>query len=146
MHARTVLILALGAVASAQKFEDFPTSLTCKTGAGGKGTATISKIEAQDAVKGPNGTKQDDSAANVASGKCVNLSGVPFYGVSNSMGYLPLVYLWNFRVLIRVFPQGGVSGKGSIYFAYDKAKDTYYFCSAQGAVDESGWPSACTEN
>ncbi|KAK1720135.1 hypothetical protein CaCOL14_002156 [Colletotrichum acutatum] len=121
MHVRAVLILALGAVASAQQFVDFPTSLTCKTGAGGKETATISKIEAQDAVKGPNGTKQDDSAANVASGKCVNLSGVPFYG-------------------------GGVSGKGSIYFAYDKAKDTYYFCSAQGAVDESGWPSSCTEN
>ncbi|OHF01189.1 hypothetical protein CORC01_03504 [Colletotrichum orchidophilum] len=122
MHAPTVLILALGAFASAQKFIDFPNSLKCQTDGAGKEFANITKIDAQDAVKGPNGNVINNSAADAASGKCVKLSGVPFYA-------------------------GSVPGKGSIYFAYDKAQDTYYFCSAQGAVDnKSGYPASCTEN
>ncbi|GKT43359.1 uncharacterized protein ColSpa_03540 [Colletotrichum spaethianum] len=118
MFARNVLFLALGAVASAQTFEGFPNSLTCNTGSG---SATITKTEAQDAIVGPKGTKEDDSAANTASGKCVTLSGIPLFST-------------------------GVSGKGTVGFAFDKGTNTYHFCFAQGAVDSSGYPSSCTEN
>ncbi|KZL80453.1 hypothetical protein CI238_03432 [Colletotrichum incanum] len=121
MFARTFLLLALGAVVSAQTFEGFPNSLTCKTGSDASGSATITKIEIQDAIVGPKGNKEDDSAANVASGKCATLSGIPLF-------------------------TGGVPGTGTLGFAYDKGKDTYHFCFAQGAVDETGWPSQCTEN
>ncbi|WYZ34146.1 hypothetical protein EsH8_I_000422 [Colletotrichum jinshuiense] len=116
MRGSAVVVLALGALASAQTYEGFPTSLSCKLTSGG--TAEISKIEAQDTIVGPKGSKIDDSAANVASGFCVSLSGIPLYAA-----YVP--------------------DKGTVYFAFDKAKDTYYFCSAQGAVDQTGYPSAC---
>ncbi|KAK6206715.1 hypothetical protein QIS74_13203 [Colletotrichum tabaci] len=118
MFARAVLLLALGAAASAQQFEGFPNGLTCKTGSGGTGSTTITKIELQDAIIGPQGDKNDNSAANVASGKCTSLSGIPFFLT-------------------------GVTGKDSVTvgFAYDKGKDTYHYCLAQGAVDETGWRS-----
>ncbi|GJC91587.1 hypothetical protein ColKHC_00413 [Colletotrichum higginsianum] len=123
MFARAVLLLALGAAASAQQFEGFPNGLTCKTGSGGTGSTTITKIELQDAIVGPQGDKYDNSAANVASGKCTSLSGIHFFLT-------------------------GVTGKNSVTvgFAYDKGKDTYHYCLAQGAVDETGWRSVCTEN
>lgn len=80
MRGSAVVVLALGALASAQTYEGFPTSLSCKLTSGG--TAEISKIEAQDTIVGPKGSKIDDSAANVASGFCVSLSGIPLYAVS----------------------------------------------------------------
>lgn len=46
-----------------------------------------------------------------------------------------------------LLPQVGAAGKANVGFAYDKAKDTYHFCFAQGAVDEKiGYPTICEEN
>ncbi|OLN81177.1 hypothetical protein CCHL11_10355 [Colletotrichum chlorophyti] len=119
MLIRAVVALMLGVFTSAETtLQGFPNTITCKLGTGG--TADISKAEIQKSIVGPKGTLVDNSAANVASGKCVTLSGVPLFSAD-------------------------VPQKGTISFAFDKAKDTYHFCSAQGAVDESGFPSACTE-
>ncbi|EFQ27538.1 hypothetical protein CGRA01v4_04643 [Colletotrichum graminicola] len=118
MLVKTFLLMNLGAFASAQTFLGFPESLTCKTD---NGPATISETECQNAIVGPKGLKQDDSAANVASGHCSTLSGIPLFVES-------------------------VAGKGDVGFAFDKSKNTYYFCFGQGVIDESGYPSSCTEN
>ncbi|KAL0933623.1 uncharacterized protein CTRU02_210422 [Colletotrichum truncatum] len=119
MLGRTVLFLALGAFASAQTLEGFPNSISCQQDAGGE--ATVSKAELKEAIVGPKGTMSDPSAANVASGKCSTLSGIPLYTV-------------------------GAAGKANVGFAFDKAKNTYHYCFAQGAVDKKiGYPSQCTE-
>ncbi|KAK2763516.1 hypothetical protein CKAH01_15980 [Colletotrichum kahawae] len=118
MFARTIVILALGALASAQTLTGFPDSISCKQTSGGN--ASVSKAEMKAAIVGPKGFKEDDSAANVASGKCATLSGIPLFTV-------------------------GAANKANVGFAYDKAKDTYHFCFAQGAVDDAtGYPSQCT--
>ncbi|TDZ71699.1 hypothetical protein CTRI78_v001994 [Colletotrichum trifolii] len=119
MLARSVLVLAISAVASAVTLQGFPSSVSCLQDSGK--TAELTKAEMQAAIVGPKGLKEDDSAANVASGKCSTLSGIPLFTVG--------------------------AGKGSVGFAYDKAKDTYHFCFVQGAVDPKiGYPTTCTEN
>ncbi|KAK2014441.1 hypothetical protein LZ32DRAFT_616879 [Colletotrichum eremochloae] len=118
MLAKAALLVTLGAFASAQTFVGFPSSLTCKTS---NGTATISMSESQNAILGPKGFKVDDNAANMASGKCSTLSGIPLFAES-------------------------VVGKGRISFAFDKGNNTYYFCSGRGAIDGTGYPSVCVEN
>ncbi|KAF6834729.1 hypothetical protein CMUS01_06046 [Colletotrichum musicola] len=119
MHASSVIVLFFGALASAQILQGFPSSISCKQDAGG--SAEVTKAEMQAAIVGPKGNLEDNSAANVASGKCSRLSGVPLYTV-------------------------GAAGKANIGFAYDKAKDTYHYCFAQGAVDKTiGYPSQCEE-
>ncbi|KAF6824138.1 hypothetical protein CMUS01_10378 [Colletotrichum musicola] len=116
MLARSVLLAAIvGLVSAAEKLEGFPASVSCKLGTGG--TAAISKAEMQKAIVGPKGTLVDNSASNVASGACVSLKGIPLFAAD-------------------------VTGKGSVQFAFDKAKDTYHFCSATGAI-ENGFPSVC---
>ncbi|KAF9880290.1 hypothetical protein CkaCkLH20_02244 [Colletotrichum karsti] len=118
MFARTFILLTLGALASAQTLEGFPESISCKQSSGGN--ASVSKAEMKSAIVGPKGNLEDNSAANVASGKCSSLSGIPLYTV-------------------------GAASKANVGFAYDKAKDTYHFCFAQGAVDDAtGYPSQCT--
>ncbi|KAK1590238.1 uncharacterized protein LY79DRAFT_659721 [Colletotrichum navitas] len=118
MLAKTVLLVTVGAFASAQTFVGFPKSLTCKTD---NGPAIISETEYQNAIVGPRGLKEDDNAANVASGHCSTLSDIPLFLES-------------------------VAGKGKVGFAFDKSNNTYHFCFGQGVIDESGYPSVCTEN
>ncbi|OLN85395.1 hypothetical protein CCHL11_07984 [Colletotrichum chlorophyti] len=119
MLARAVVLLMLGAIACAQVPQDFPETMACKQNDGS--TATITEAEILADVVGPKGVLSDKSAANVASGKCSGLSGIPLY--TNS-----------------------VAGKASVGFAYDEAKKTYYYCFAQGAVDvATGYPTQCTE-
>lgn len=80
------MFLALGTIVSAAaKFEDFPTSVTCE--AEGDSTINVVKVDLQSAIVGPKGTKVDDSAANVASGKCVHLSGIPLYAVCRKISF-----------------------------------------------------------
>ncbi|KAK2024127.1 hypothetical protein LX32DRAFT_656427 [Colletotrichum zoysiae] len=118
MFAKTFILVTMGALASAQTFVGFPNSLTCKTAGG---TATLSKTEVQNGIVGPKGLKIDDSAANVASGDCSTLSKIPLFSQT-------------------------VDGKGDVSFAFDKSTNTYHFCSADGAIDASGFQSSCTEN
>lgn len=50
-------------------------------------------------------------------------------------------------VVDNVTQQGNIEGADvGVYFAYDKKVDTYYYCSADGAVTESGYRSICTNN
>ncbi|KAI1869029.1 uncharacterized protein JN550_006016 [Neoarthrinium moseri] len=65
----------------------------------------------------------DPSAANVASGKCTWLAGVPFYWIGNNQLY-------------------------SFTFAVDHTKNDIYFCGAigQGVPVGSNWPAPCTYN
>ncbi|KAJ0159350.1 hypothetical protein CTA2_9881 [Colletotrichum tanaceti] len=123
MLARSVLLLALGAVASAQEYVGFPNSVTCKTGRGTvpTGSADFTRIQLQDTMVGPKGTMQDKSAANAASGKCTSLSGIPYYTVD---------------------PPGADGAWFS--YAFDESKNTYYFCRAFGTI-ENGFSSQCTE-
>ncbi|KAK1972616.1 hypothetical protein LY78DRAFT_665289 [Colletotrichum sublineola] len=81
MLAKAALLVTLGAFASAQTFVGFPSSLTCKTS---NGTATISMSESQNAILGPKGFKVEDNAANMASGKCSTLSGIPLFAIYSS--------------------------------------------------------------
>ncbi|KAK1976384.1 hypothetical protein LZ30DRAFT_666942 [Colletotrichum cereale] len=118
MLAKTVLLATLGAFASAQTFVGYPKSLTCKTASG---PVDISATEYQKAIVGPQGLEVEKDASNIASGKCSTLSGIPLFSQR-------------------------VDGKGTVSFAYDKAKDTYHFCNAQGTIIEKGFPSPCTEN
>lgn len=80
MHASSVVVLLFGALASAQTLQGFPSSVSCKQDGGG--SAEVTKAEMQAAIVGPKGFLEDNSAANVASGKCSTLSGVPLYTVS----------------------------------------------------------------
>ncbi|POS74036.1 hypothetical protein DHEL01_v207563 [Diaporthe helianthi] len=121
MFARsTTLLLALGAVASAQTLKGFPTSITCLKNDRTDGDVSQDQIES--AVVGPQGDITESSASNAASGHCTSLRGIPLYNT--------------------------VAGDiASVSFAYDQSTDTYTFCLAQGAVDpEIGYPSLCTEN
>ncbi|KAK2003947.1 hypothetical protein LX36DRAFT_666009 [Colletotrichum falcatum] len=116
MLAKAILLMTLGAFASAQSFVGFPNSLTCKTD---DGSATIQKAQIQSGIVGPKGIKLDDSAANVASGKCSTLSKVPLFSQ-------PVA-------------------EADVAFAFNQSSNTYFFCDAQGAI-ENGFPSICTEN
>lgn len=84
MLANTVLLLALGALTSAQQFKDFPSVLTCQTG-DGTTTVDIPQEVSQKAVVrgsgGPAGTLMEESAANASSGKCTRLAGIPYFVV-----------------------------------------------------------------
>ncbi|KAG8162274.1 hypothetical protein KVR01_008039 [Diaporthe batatas] len=115
----TTLLLALGAVASAQTMKGFPSSITCLKDDGTNGTVSQAQIES--AIVGPQGDLIEQSAANAASGHCVTLS-IPLYNI--------------------------VAGDiASVSYAYDNATDTYNFCLAQGATDPKlGYPTRCTEN
>ncbi|KKY32961.1 hypothetical protein UCDDA912_g07081 [Diaporthe ampelina] len=116
----TTILLALGAVASAQTLTGFPSSITCLKNDGTNGD--VSRAEIESAVVGPQGDVTEESAANTASGHCTSLSGIPLYYT-------------------------GVGDIAGVSYAYDKATDTYTFCLAQGAVDpEIGYRSLCTEN
>lgn len=76
----TTLLLALGAVASAQTLKGFPSSITCLKDDGTNGD--VSQAEIESSVVGPQGDITEESAANTASGHCTSLSGIPLYYVS----------------------------------------------------------------
>lgn len=76
----TTLLLALGAVASAQTLKGFPSSITCLKNDGTNGD--VSQAEIESSVVGPQGDITEESAANTASGHCTSLSGIPLYYVS----------------------------------------------------------------
>ncbi|OLN85853.1 hypothetical protein CCHL11_09932 [Colletotrichum chlorophyti] len=120
MLAHTVLLAMLSALALAQKFEGFPTTLTCQQSDGDNDN--ITDAELQTVVIGPKGNLYDKSAANIGAGKCSSLSGIPLYTTR-------------------------IEGTSSlIWFAYDKVQDTYHFCFGTGALHPKiGYPTRCEE-
>lgn len=91
----TTLLLALGAVASAQTLKGFPSSITCLKNDGTNGD--VSQAEIESSVIGPQGDITEESAANTASGHCTSLSGIPLYYVSCPLQLchiLRVLYYW----------------------------------------------------
>lgn len=89
----TALILALGAVASAQTFNGVPSSITCLKDDLTNSDVTRAQIES--AIVGPQGDMIEESASNRASGYCSSsaFTGIPLYSVSRHFNMPRLLYV-----------------------------------------------------
>ncbi|KAJ5053962.1 uncharacterized protein L3040_000251 [Drepanopeziza brunnea f. sp. 'multigermtubi'] len=109
--------LAFIASATAVTLSGFPNPFTCGTF---NGTQTWTEDELKALVVGVDkSTPFEESAANIASGRCVRMR-LPYYLV------------------------GLGKGASTLGFAYDEANELYEYCFAQ-TVDLNGdrWPDAC---
>ncbi|KAK7710566.1 hypothetical protein SLS57_008333 [Botryosphaeria dothidea] len=126
----TSIALIFAAAAAAQqadiKYEQFPaTGIACpNSDASGNLISNTADLKAA-ALAARNKTPIESSAANISSGKCSGLRGVPYYSTE--------AYQTNGELA------------GSLSFAYDEASQTIYYCLAQGlySTNGSGYPDSC---
>ncbi|KAH7052266.1 hypothetical protein B0J12DRAFT_698928 [Macrophomina phaseolina] len=127
------IALLFAAAASAQSASDityewFPaTGISCPNDGATAELISVTEDLKQFAFKARNKAPQDKSAANMASGPCGELSGVPYIATE----------AWQ--------ENGEIAG--TLYFAYDQGKKTIYYCDALGAYSNngSGYPDGCSE-
>ncbi|KAF6816770.1 hypothetical protein CPLU01_13752 [Colletotrichum plurivorum] len=124
MHAKSVLLLALGALASAQSFVGFPKTLICELRSG-EGIITTDDMRA--AVASARRTLSTPNAADENTRYCHTLQGIPLYAVSLS----PIT----------------LAGKGTFRFAEDTKTNTVTFCDSTGDITDFsiGYPARCQE-
>ncbi|KAF6812959.1 hypothetical protein CMUS01_12946 [Colletotrichum musicola] len=119
MHAKSVLLFAFGALASAQNFVGFPKTLTCELRSG-EGTITTDDMKA--AVASARRTLSTPNAAGENTRYCYKLSGIPLYAIT-------------------------LAGKGTFRFAEDTKTNTVTFCDSNGDITDFsiGYPARCQE-
>ncbi|KAL1623986.1 hypothetical protein SLS56_008038 [Neofusicoccum ribis] len=121
-----ILFAAAGASA-AITFEQFPaTGVACPNSDASANLESLTADLKASAEAARNDTPYEQSAANIASGKCSSLK-LPYF--------------------ITTAKQTNGEPAGSLSFAWDKDAEKIYYCGAQGlySTNGSGYPDGCTE-
>ncbi|EKG13905.1 hypothetical protein MPH_08904 [Macrophomina phaseolina MS6] len=145
------IALLFAAAASAQSASDityewFPaTGISCPNDGATAELISVTEDLKQFAFKARNKAPQDKSAANMASGPCGELSGVPYIAVS-VLRSLRICAMVTDQEQTEAWQENGEIA-GTLYFAYDQGKKTIYYCNALGAYSNngSGYPDGCSE-